>query len=66
MGKGSRGFQIGPLWLHRLDQWDLECWPWLVAHWRYDHGNGSQRIFALWAGGLQLGRRIVRWGNHGP
>ncbi len=50
----SNGIRIGPLWLHRLEQWDLGCRPWLCVHWRYDHGNGCRRIFCLWRWGIQV------------
>lgn len=47
--------RIGPLWLHRLEQWDLDCWPLACVHWRYDHGNGCRRVFCLWLWGIQIG-----------
>ena len=54
---------IGSLWLHRMEQWDLGCWPIVCAHWRYDHGNGCRRVFCLWLWGIQIGRfRITRKG----
>jgi hypothetical protein len=59
---------IGPLAIHRKEQWDLECWPWLCIHWRYDRGNGSRRIFCVWPGGIQIGewRRFVRRSSGAP
>lgn len=64
-------YRIGPLWFHRLEQWDLECWPWLCVHWSTP--DRSKRIFCIWAWGIQIrpfiltrkmlriGRRIVRF-----
>jgi hypothetical protein len=49
------GIHIGPAWLHRKEQWDLDCWPFICIHWRYDYGNGSRRIFCLWRWGIQIG-----------
>ena len=43
---------IGPVWLHRLEQWDLACWPIICAHWNTP--NRSMRIFCLWRWGLQI------------
>jgi hypothetical protein len=62
----DEGYRIGRLWLHGKEQWDLDCWPWLCAHWR--RPNSSTRVFCLWAGGVQLGpltitRRGVRWSS---
>lgn len=39
--------------LHRKEQWDLECWPILCAHW--NTSNGSRRVFCLWWLGIQIG-----------
>jgi hypothetical protein len=47
--------RIGPLWLHRLDQWDLGYSPLLAAHWRT--ADRSVRVLCLWRWGLQLGPR---------
>lgn len=51
---------IGPFWIHRLEQWDLECWPFVCVHLRTP--NRSRRIFCLWRWGVQIGsgRRAVR------
>jgi hypothetical protein len=39
--------------LHRKEQYDLDCFPWLCIHW---HGeNYSKRIFCIWSGGIQIG-----------
>lgn len=46
---------IGSFWVHRKEQWDLNCWPIVCVHQRYDHGNGSRRIFCLWLWGIQIG-----------
>lgn len=35
------------LTLHNKEQWDLGRWPLVCAHWSYDHGNGSVRIFCI-------------------
>ncbi len=48
----NEGIRIGPLWLHRLEQWDLGCWPWLCIHWRT--ANRSTRIFCVWRWGIQI------------
>jgi hypothetical protein len=53
--------KIGNLWIHRREQWDLECWPWIAAHWKYDRGNGSRRVFCLWRGGIQIGNWRKVW-----
>ena len=45
--------RIGPLSIHRKEQWDLDCWPLLCAHWR------SRRVFCLWRWGFQVGRARV-------
>ena len=47
--------RLGPLWLHRLGQWDLGCTPIVAAHWRT--ANRSTRVLCVWAWGLQLGPR---------
>lgn len=50
-----KGIQIGPLRVHRLEQWDLGDGgvPFIAAHWRTP--NSSTRIFALWRWGVQIG-----------
>jgi hypothetical protein len=53
---------IGPLFIHRKEQWDLGCWPWLCVHQRYDQGNGCRRIFCVWGGGIQIGPWRRTWG----
>lgn len=52
--------RIGPLWLHRLEQWDYGCWPLLCAHWT--RPNHTRRIFCVWRWGIQIGswRFIVK------
>jgi hypothetical protein len=69
----SKDIRIGPLHVHRKEQWDLDCWPLVCVHWRYDGGNGNKRIFCLWRWGIQvrpimvtsralhIGRRVWRW-----
>ena len=44
--------RIGPLWIHRLEQWDLDCWPIVCVHWKQP--NRSRRIFCLWRWGIQV------------
>lgn len=39
--------------IHRMEQWDLGCWPWVCIHWHYP--NGARRVFCLWPGGVQVG-----------
>ena len=65
---------LGPLWIHRLEQWDLDCWPIVCIHW---HRPGrSTRVFCLWRWGIQVrpfmltsravsfrGRVVWRWGQ---
>lgn len=58
-----RRVKIGPFWLHRREQWDLDCTPWLAVHQVYDHGNGSRRVFCIWSSGLILGLFWLRWGR---
>ena len=47
------------LWVHRLEQWDLDCWPIVCVHWHTP--NRAQRIFCLWSGGVEIGRHVWRW-----
>lgn len=53
--------RIGSLWVHRLEQWDLDCWPFVCVHWRQP--NRCRRIFCLWRWGVQIGngRHALRW-----
>jgi hypothetical protein len=38
---------------HRKEQYDLDCHPWLCAHW---HGaDYSTRVFCVWSRGIQVG-----------
>lgn len=60
----GEGLRIGPLRLHRKEQWDLRCRPWLCVHWSYDQGNGARRVFCLWSRGAVAGRLAVRWWLH--
>ena len=53
-----KDIRIGPAWIHRLEQWDLDCWPMICVHWR--SVDRSQRVFCLWRWGVQLGPS--RWG----
>ena len=57
------GIRIGPLWIHRQEQWDLDCWPIVCIHWFYDHDNGCRRVFCLWRWGIRIGygRRALHW-----
>lgn len=50
-----RGVQIGPLWIHRLEQWDIGDGgvPFLAAHWKTP--NCTQRILAVWRWGVEVG-----------
>lgn len=54
------GIHIGPAWLHRQEQWDLDCWPLLCIHWQTP--NRSRRVFCLWRWGIQIGngKRLFR------
>lgn len=57
---------MGYPWFHRLEQWDLDCWPILCIHWKTS--DRSKRIFCLWLWGIQIGnmhmtRRSVRFGR---
>lgn len=49
----------GVIRFHRKEQWDLDCWPWLCAHW--NGPNYSQRVFCIWPGGLYLFGKVWRW-----
>ena len=55
MNTPREGLIIGPLWIHRLEQWDLGCSPLLAMHWRMR--GWSRRILCLWTWGVQLGPR---------
>ena len=35
-------------WIHRKEQWDLECNPIICIHKFYDNGNGCKRVFCLY------------------
>ncbi len=63
---------IGPFHIHRLEQWDLDCWPLVCVHWK--RPNRSTRIFCVWRWGIQIrplmlsarglsvrGRPVWRW-----
>lgn len=56
---------MGYPWIHRLEQWDLECWPIVCVHWKT--ANRSKRIFCLWLWGIQVGsaqltrKVLMRW-----
>lgn len=39
---------IGPFWIHRLEQWDLDCKPIFCVHKRFDHGNGTRRVLCVY------------------
>ena len=45
---------IGHPWIHRLEQWDLDCVPLICVHWRSP--NRCQRVFCLWRWGIQIGK----------
>lgn len=51
--------RIGALSIHRKEQWDYNCWPIVCIHRRSP--NVSQRIFCLWVGGLQIGKKLWTW-----
>lgn len=42
-----------PLSIHRKEQWDLDCVPWICVHRRTP--NSSTRVFCVWRGGIQIG-----------
>ena len=44
--------RLGPLWIHRLEQWDLDCWPLICVHWK--RPNRSTRIVCVWRWGIQV------------
>lgn len=48
---------IGPISIHRKEQWDLDCWPLLCVHWTTP--NRSRRILCLWRWGIQVGSARV-------
>jgi len=54
---------IGPI-VHRKEQWDLNCIPWVCVHWQ--SANGSRRIFCLYSRGGQIGRWLFRWPWRAP
>lgn len=43
---------------HRKEQIDLQVKPWLCVHVTTDNGNTSTRMFCIWKGGLQIGRKV--------
>lgn len=45
---------INPIWFHRKEQFDLDCWPLICLHWRTL--DGSKRLFCLWLWGIQIGK----------
>jgi hypothetical protein len=45
--------------IHRKEQWDLDCMPWVCAH--RETRNSSTRIFCLWRGGIEIGNWGKRW-----
>lgn len=53
--------RIGPYWLHRLEQYDLDCWPILCIHKTLDHGNETRRVFCLYVKNHRL--RVCRHGK---
>ena len=40
------------LWFHRLEQWDLDCWPLVCVH--VHTPDRSRRLFCLWRWGIQI------------
>ena len=44
--------RLGPLKIHRLEQWDLDCHPIVCVHWKTP--NQSKRVFCLWKWGIQV------------
>lgn len=50
--------------MHRKEQWDLQCWPWLCVHRDKTDDDGTwsnTRLFCVWKGGLQVGRKVWTW-----
>jgi hypothetical protein len=50
--------------VHRKEQWDLECWPWVCVHVAWNtktHTYRSQRVFCLWSRGIQIGSWVWRF-----
>jgi hypothetical protein len=45
-------FLIGPLWIHRNEQYDLPCYPIICVHWM--RPNRSTRVLCVWRWGLQI------------
>jgi len=45
--------------IHRKEQWDLSCWPWICVHW--DAPGSCRRVFCLYARGGQIGKWHFRW-----
>jgi hypothetical protein len=50
---------IAGFWFHRLEQWDLDCFPLLCVHRKT--ANACARVFCLWSRGIQVGRHIIVW-----
>jgi len=59
----ANGRRLGP-WIHRKEQWDLGCVPWVALFWRT--ANATTRLFAMWSGGLCVGRWVWRWSPAHP
>lgn len=47
------------LQIHRKEQWDLECSPFVCVH--AHRTNSSTRVFCLWRDGIQIGGWYWQW-----
>ena len=50
--------RIGRFEIHRKEQWDLDCIPWVCVHARSRDGCSVTRIFCVWAWGIEIGARM--------
>lgn len=44
--------------IHRKEQWDLDCKPWVCVHVERTNARANhecRRIFCLWSRGIQVG-----------
>lgn len=57
MRKKPDGLTLGPLWVHRREQYDLDCKPWVCVH--LVRANSTTRLLCLWRRGLDLGPLLI-------
>jgi len=45
-------FVIGQIWVHRREQYDLDCWPIICIH--RNRPDQCTRLFCLWFWGIMF------------